>query len=330
MAHPIVLIAGGEEFLAEREVRRIFTALRNVEPTLERRDIDAASENAIDQFVDAISPSLFGQSPLVVVDNIEQSSEALQTAVLNSIADPETSTRALLVQKGLVKGRGFIDKIKKSDAELITVEKPKGKAFDEYIVAEFKSFKRKINVDAVKALRDAVGDDLRMLSAAVSQLSSDLDAAVITASDVEKYYEGMSGVPAYVITDHVFERRVTQAITALRWGIEREPNMGPAVIATAINVIRSLLHVVNAPSGTSEADLARLAGVPPWKVRTLRDQARKWRPAELADAALLLTYADAALKGGHINELGVVEVLDPIQRQALLERVLVEMAQVAR
>ncbi len=330
MAHPIVLIAGGEEFLAEREVRRIFIALRNVEPTLERRDIDAASENAIDQFVDAISPSLFGQTPLVVVDNIEQASESLQTAVLNSIADPETTTRALLVQKGLVKGRGFIDKIKKSDAELITVEKPKGKAFDEYIVAEFKSFKRKIDVDAVKALRDAVGDDLRMLSAAVSQLSSDLDAAVITASDVEKYYEGMSGVPAYVITDHVFERRVTQAITALRWGIEREPNMGPAVIATAINVIRSLLHVVNAPSGTSEADLARLAGVPPWKVRTLRDQARKWRPAELADAALLLTYADAALKGGHINELGAVEVLDPIQRQALLERVLVEMAQVSR
>jgi DNA polymerase-3 subunit delta len=169
-----------------------------------------------------------------------------------------------------------------------------------------------------------------MLSAAVSQLSSDLDAATISAQDVEKYYEGMSGVPAYVITDHVFERRVSQAITALRWGIEREPNMGPAVIATAINAIRSLLHVVNAPSGSSEADIARMAGVPPWKVRTLRDQARKWRPAELADAALLLTYADASLKGGHIDELGTVEVLDPIQRQALLERVLVEMAQVTR
>jgi hypothetical protein len=50
----------------------------------------------------------------------------------------------------------------------------------------------------------------------------------------------------------------------------------------------------------------------------------------LADAALLLTYADAALKGGHIDELGTVEVLDPVQRQALLERVLVEMAQVTR
>ncbi len=330
MAHPIVLIAGGEEFLAEREVRRILVAVRTVEPNLERRDIDGSSDTAIEQFVDAISPSLFGETPLVVVDNIEQASDALQTAVLNAIADPQTQTRALLVQKGLVKGRGFIDKIKKSGSEVITVEKPKGKAFDEYIITEFKSYKRKIDADAVKALRGAVGDDLRMLSAAVSQLSSDLDAATISAKDVEQYYEGMSGVPAYVITDHVFERRVSQAITALRWGIERDPNMGPAVVATAINAIRSLLNVMNAPSGTSEAEIARLAGVPPWKVRTLRDQARKWRPAELADAALLLTYADASLKGGHINELGAVEVLDPIQRQALLERVLVEMAAVTR
>lgn len=330
MAHPIVLIAGGEEFLAEREVRRILTAVRVAEPNLERRDIDGSSDSAIEQFVDAVSPSLFGETPLVVVDNIEQASDSLQTAVLNAIADPETRTRALLVQKGLVKGRGFIDKIKKSGAEVILVEKPKGKAFEEFIVSEFKSYKRKVDPAAVKSLRDAVGDDLRMLSAAVSQLSSDLDAPTISAEDVEKYYEGMSGVPAYVITDHVFERRVSQAITALRWGVEREPNMGPAVIATAINSIRSLLNVVNAPSGSSEADIARMAGVPPWKVRTLRDQARKWRPAELADAALLLTYADAALKGGHIDELGTVEVLDPIQRQALLERVLVEMAQVTR
>lgn len=330
MAHPIVLIAGGEEFLAEREVRRIFVALRGVEPNLERHDIDGASDSAAEQFLDAISPSLFGETPLVVVDNIEQASDALQSAVFNSISDPQSTTRALLVQKGLVKGRGFIDKIKKSEAEVILVEKPKGKAFDEYIVNEFKSFKRKIEVDAVKALRDAVGDDLRMLSAAVSQLSSDLDAAVITAKEVEQYYEGMSGVPAYVISDHVFERRVTAAITALRWGIEREPNMGPAVIATAINAIRSLLQVAGAPSGTNDSEIARIAAVPPWKVRTLRDQARKWRPAELADAALLLTYADAALKGGHVNELGSVEVLDPVQRQALLERVLVEMASVSR
>ncbi len=330
MAHPIVLIAGGEEFLAEREVRRILSAVRTVEPTLERRDIDGSMDNAFETFVDSISPSLFGQTPLVVVDNIEQASDSLQAAVLNAIADPETQTRALLVQKGLVKGRGFIDKIKKSGAEVILVEKPKGKAFDEFIINEFKTFKRKVDAAAVKSLRDAVGDDLRMLSSAVSQLSSDLDTPTIMAADVEQYYEGMSGVPAYVITDHVFERRVTQAITALRWGVEREPNMGPAVIAIAMNVIRSLLHVVNAPSGSSEADIARMAGVPPWKVRTLRDQARKWRPAELADAALLLTYADAALKGGHIDELGAVEVLDPIQRAALLERVLVEMAQVSK
>jgi hypothetical protein len=58
----------------------------------------------------------------------------------------------------------------------------------------------------------------------------------------------------------------------------------------------------------------------------LRDQVRRWRPTELADAALLLTKADAALKAGEIDALGTITVLDPVQRQALLERTLLSIA----
>jgi DNA polymerase-3 subunit delta len=160
----------------------------------------------------------------------------------------------------------------------------------------------------------------------VSQLSSDIDGDTINADDVEKYYEGMAGVSGFSISDAMFEGRVTAAITALRWAIERDPNVGPMVIATAANALRGLVAVQGAPSGIQEAELARIAGIPPWKVRSVRDTVRKWRPASMADAALLLTRADAALKGGEIDELGRIEVLEPIQRQALLERTVVSIA----
>ncbi|MEY3407139.1 MAG: hypothetical protein RL038_200, partial [Actinomycetota bacterium] len=74
----------------------------------------------------------------------------------------------------------------------------------------------------------------------------------------------------------------------------------------------------------SEGELARLAGVPPFRVKALRQQVRYWNPRMLANAALLLTNTDAALKAGVINELGVAQVLDPAQRIALLERTVLD------
>lgn len=326
MAHPVVVISGGEDFLAEREVQRIVRALRSVDPSVERRDVDASSDSANAEFADAIAPSLFGESAIVVVDNIEQASEPLQKSILETIEQADDAHKVLLVQRGLQKGRAFMDKLKKSDAAQVSFEKLKGRAFDEFITTECKTYKRKISADAVRALRSAIGDDVRALAAAVSQLCSDLDSNPIEASDVEQYYEGMAGVSTFAISDAVFEGRTVAALTSLRWAIEREPNIGPAVIATAANSLRALVAVASAPSGTPEAEIARIVSVPPWKVKSLRDQVRRWRPAELADAALLLARADAALKAGEIDALGAITVLDPAQRQALLERTLLTIA----
>lgn len=326
VAHPVVFISGGEDFLAEREVSRIVRAVRGIDPSVERRDVDGSSDSSHFDFADATAPSLFGESAIVVVDNVEQANEQLQKAIFDLIESASEEQKVLLVQRGLQKGRSFVDKLKKSQATTLTFEKPKGKDFDTFIMNEFKSHKRKVTPEALRALRNAVGDDLRSLAAAISQLCSDLDSNPIDAPDVEKYYEGIAGVATYSISDAVFDGRTVAALTALRWAIEREPNIGPAVVATAANSLRALVAVASAPSGTPEAEIARVASVPPWKVRSLRDQVRRWRPAELADAALLLTKADAALKAGEIDALGTITVLDPVQRQALLERTLLSIA----
>ena len=45
------------------------------------------------------------------------------------------------------------------------------------------------------------------------------------------------------------------------------------------------------------ADLARELGVPPWKVRTVRDQSRSWSPEGIAAAVRAVAVADADIKG---------------------------------
>jgi DNA polymerase-3 subunit delta len=48
---------------------------------------------------------------------------------------------------------------------------------------------------------------------------------------------------------------------------------------------------------TSHADLAREAGVPPWKLRTIREQVRGWDERGLATAIVAVAQADADVKG---------------------------------
>jgi len=61
--------------------------------------------------------------------------------------------------------------------------------------------------------------------------------------------------------------------------------------------LRGLAKFVAAPRGMREADLAREAGVPPWKVRILREQARGWNDAGIARAITAVANADAGVKG---------------------------------
>jgi len=46
-----------------------------------------------------------------------------------------------------------------------------------------------------------------------------------------------------------------------------------------------------------EGDLAREVGVPPWKLRTLRDQSRAWSTDGLTRAIQAIAQADADIKG---------------------------------
>jgi DNA polymerase-3 subunit delta len=324
----LTVIVAGEEFLAERHLQVAWHEFLKQNPDAERRLVDAAADNAFGELSDAISPGLFGEIVFLIVDNIELAADEVQQFFLNSWSI-EDMPLTLVVQRSFVKGRGFVDKLKKQH-EAISFEKIKGKAFSDFIQDECKGLKRKIEADAVTLLRNAIGDDLRQLSAAISQIVVDVEDTPITAKSLSVYFEGFAVVPPYQIVDFVFARKPLEALLALRWALESDPNIGPAIIATAMNSIRSLVAIANSPAGLSEGEIAGLASVPVWKVRTLREQLRKWRASELADASLLLTYVDASLKAGAVDELGRILVLDPVQRVALLEKTVIKIATMSR
>ena len=80
------------------------------------------------------------------------------------------------------------------------------------------------------------------------------------------------------------------------------------------------MKVAGAPRGMSEADVARVAGVPPFKVRVLRSAAASWEPTQLAEAVKLLAAVDAQMKGG----LRPGESLEPAQKVRALEAFVID------
>jgi DNA polymerase III delta subunit len=72
----------------------------------------------------------------------------------------------------------------------------------------------------------------------------------------------------------------------------------------------------------SDRDLAGHAKVPPWKIRQLNQQLRRWTQRDLAEAILVLGDLDAAMKGG----LREGEQLEPAQKGLAIETAVVSLS----
>ena len=75
---------------------------------------------------------------------------------------------------------------------------------------------RKASPEAISALVNATGTDLRELSAAVSQLASDSPAGVISEEQVNRYHQGRIETTGFDVADKVMEGDIAQALITLR------------------------------------------------------------------------------------------------------------------
>ncbi len=327
-----VLVLGPEDFLADREVAALVARAREADPATERRDVDLGSERAAGDLAAALSPNLFGDAAVVVCRGAESADPAVVEVLLDAArSGPGQGATLVVVHPGGVKGRGVADKLKKGGFAVLACEKPKGRAFEEFVAREFAAHGRRPAGDAVSALRAAVGDDLRLLAAAVAQLAADVEGTEIDAEDVATYYEGVADVPGYLISDAVWDGRAAEVVRRTRWALVNDPGIGPAITSAVAGGLRSLARYGSAPRGMAEGQLAAHVGAPPWKLRALREQTGRWHPATLARAFGALAVADAAVKGRDARGKVLQEAgLDREQSSYLLERTLLRIAGATR
>jgi DNA polymerase-3 subunit delta len=320
---PVTLVIGSEDLLVERAVADLLAAVRAVDPTAERRDVDAAAADAAVRLNEAASPSLFGEAAVVVVDSLD-AAEDLVGDELVAAAGGGDGVWFVALHPGGVKGKRLLDRLRAAGVpEVSAAPLKRGRATQEWLVAELRRHRRRATSDALDVLYQAVGQDLRALAAACSQLASDVAADPIGVDDVRAYFGGIAEVTGFQISDAVLDRSPIEALRALRWAAASdERRVGPATVAAVAVGLRSLVRFSATARGASEFEAAKEAGVPVWKVRLLREQLRRWHPEQLARAVGVLAEADAAAKGG----LREGEQLDAAQKQLALERALLLIA----
>lgn len=289
------LVLGPERLLAERAVSGVLDQAR---AECSEVEIDRASGPQLDagRLAELTSPSLFSAKRAVVLDDLAELPSDLVAQVSGLVKSVDDDLGLILVHNGAARNKKLVDAIKATRPELIDCPAVKTWELPQFVSREIRRLGGSADSESPQLLVEAVGHDLRALAAAVSQLLADSESGSITTAQVRRYFGGRAEVTSFAVADATLSGRTGVAMEQLRWALST--GVAPVLVTSAFaSGVRGLGKLVAAPSGLREGDLAREVGVPPWKLKSMRSQARGWDQRGLARALQAVATADAAVKG---------------------------------
>ncbi len=302
---PYVLIAGPEQVLAERALAHTLDELKVTHHDLEVIRLYAAAYEPGELTLHA-SPSLFGGAKCIVVHDLDEAPDDLQTdllAILASAPDPDLTL--VVLHKFGARGKKVLDTLRGSGARVIDAPAIKSdRDKSEFAAHEFRQARRKATGEAVQALVDAIGKDVRELAAACHQLISDT-TGVIDEQVVLTYHGGKVEATGFRVADATMAGDTGEALRLLRHAIAVGVDPVP-IVAVLAQQVRQLIKVGSAGRGRS-ADLARELAMAPWQVDKARRALGGWTADGLAVCVHALAAADVEVKGGGRDPVYAVE-----------------------
>ncbi len=288
------VVTGEEELLRARAVAAVRTAVLAHHPEAEVTELEAAGL-AIGALAEALAPSLFGGHRMVVVSGVQESAALLADSLTGYAKDPDPDLTLVLVHFGGKRNEALVKAFRQAGAAID--ECPKVSSVGEriaFVRNEVRTAGGRITPDAATALVDAVGADLRQLSAAATQLVSDFGGTV-DADAVARFHHGQAEVSGFTVAERALVGDRTGSVEMLRWALDR--GVAHVLIADAIaDGIRTAARVT-ALSSTNPGELARVLKLPPWKVKKAQAQARGWSIDGLQQAIGIAAELNADVKG---------------------------------
>ena len=296
-------LLGAEPALADRALAKIMGQMR--EESAEVRTIFSA-EAVPGDIADALAPSLFSERRALVIRELQDLPIESQGEITRFLQDLDPTISVIFIHKGGVKGRALLDQIKKSDTQVIACDQLKKESEKQDFVRNvLLDLGRKITPGAVKALVGAVGNDLRELTSACTQIAS-YTAGVIDEAVVDKYHQGRIETTGFDVADATLDGDASRALLTLRSAIDTgtDPVMVTSAIASAL---RGLAKVSGTNRGSKSFELAGALGMSPWQIDKARRQLAHWSQQGIARAVMAIAQADAQVKGASVDPIYALE-----------------------
>ncbi|MBC7462858.1 MAG: DNA polymerase III subunit delta [Actinobacteria bacterium] len=299
----LFLILGPETALSDRALAKIMASLRE-----EKAEVTTifGPDAILGDIADALAPSLFSDKRALVIRDLQDLPSESHGEVTTYLGDVDPTMTVIFVHKGGVKGKALLDQIKKAKAEVIncdTLKKESEK--QEFVRHIFLDLGRKATAGAIAALVGALGNDLRELSAACSQIASDT-TGVINEEVIDKYHHGRIETTGFDVASAALDGDVASALLSLRSAIATgtDPVMVTSAMAAAL---RGLAKVSGTNPGSKSFELAGPLGMAPWQIDKARRQLSSWTPAGISRAVQAVALADAQVKGAAVDPIYALE-----------------------
>jgi DNA polymerase-3 subunit delta len=288
VTHPIYVLSG-EPFLTDEALERV----RSEEKTDDLSEILLDADSSVPEFLEAVgTASLFGDRRLVIVRDAQDLRKDLLEAATAYLESPNPDTILALIATGKTK----LDAAAKKLGAIVSLDAPKGRRLVGWLRERAKDHKLKLDDRGGWGLIDSVGTELRDLDSALEQLSTAKgDGTTISATDVRRMFPRLADERTFAFTDAVGERRLSDAMTALRRLLDQgdEPL---AVFGVLVAHLRRLLRVRRLADHGSRA-VGEALGMPEWRAEKMAKQARSFREEELIQAMGVMADADIEMKG---------------------------------
>ena len=184
-----MLLRGSESVLVQRAQDRLLAQARAKDPNVEVSRLEAAGYDK-GQLAGLVSPSLFGEPRLIIINDLEHATDALIEDLLNYLQAPEEDVNLVLRHASGNRGKKLLDAIAKAGMPVVECAQIKSaRDKSSLVIGDVRRAKRQIDPDAVEALVEALGSDLTDLLGAVKQLLADT-SGTITLTQVNIYYGG--------------------------------------------------------------------------------------------------------------------------------------------
>ncbi|MFI5299542.1 MAG: DNA polymerase III subunit delta [Polyangiales bacterium] len=327
-ARNVYVVVGEERIFADRVVAAARAHVVNAATSAFNLETFEAGEGAIDRPLDAArTMPMMAKKRLIILRSLERleakadSSEAADEAPakaktisspLDKLAEyvqaPVPSACLMMVASKLNKSRRLYKYAEKAGA-LVLCEPLRPQQLAGFVRDEAKRRGNAIGGDIAQLVVDLIGGDLCALCDAIERLS--LFAGPEKAIDehaVEQSVAKVSVGSVWGLADAVADKQRGKALRLLNENFEQ--GEGLRLLALLGGSMRKTLKVrALLAAGTSPDEIARQAGIPPFRVTQVVAQAKRFAPGELERAIASFVEVDLALKGSRRPPLLVLEEL---------------------